>query len=227
MKQLFVLIVLFFIGSSLSAQVGVSASVRSNQPSDWKLVNQLNGEEVNLLGDGLSFGVDYWFRLKQVRVEFLPEINFARYEQSTEAVGPATTEVNFLSFFFNTNFYFLDFFSDCDCPTFSKQSNLLAKGLFVQLSPGISRLDQQIDFLEQTEKTSAWSLSLGAALGYDIGFSNLVTLTPQAGARYFLPTSWDGLSSINGGIKEWAVTSEESSALQLFAGLRLGVRFYE
>lgn len=227
MKQLFVLIALFFIGPSLSAQVGVSASVRSNQPQNWKLVHVLNGEEVNLLGDGMAWGVDYWFRLKQVRIEFLPELNFAQYEQSTDVVGPATTKVNFLSFFFNTNFYFLDFLSDCDCPTFSKQSNVLAKGLFLQVSPGISRLDQQIDFLEQTEKASAWSLSLGAALGYDIGFSNLITLTPQVGGRYFLPTSWDGLSGINGGIKEWEVASEESSVLQLFAGLRLGVRFYQ
>ena len=227
MKKLFVIAFVFILHNQISAQIGLSATYRSNQASDWKLTNVLSGEEVNLLGDGLAYGVDYWFRLKQARIEFLPELNFAQFKQSTDVTGAANTKVNYLSFFFNTNLYFLDFFSDCDCPTFSKQSNLLARGLFLQLSPGASRLDQSIDFLEQTETVSAWSFSLGAVLGYDFVFSNFITVTPQVGARYYLATSWDSLSNINAGIKEWEVASEESTLLQFYAGLRLGVRFYE
>lgn len=227
MKKLLLLPLFFIACQVLSAQIGLSASYRYNEPDNWKLVHTLTGDETLIMGDGPAYGIDYWFRLKELRIEFLPELNFAQFKETVAAAGSAEAKINYLSFFLNTNFYLLDLFSDCDCPTFSKQSNLLSRGLFVQLSPGISRVDQKIDLLEQKSNSKAWSLSFGAALGYDVGFSNLVTLTPIIGVRYYLNTAWDDLSSINGGIKEWEVVSEESSLLQYYGGLRLGIRFYE
>lgn len=226
MRELFFSVLFFLLVASLSAQVGFSTSYRGNEPDNWKMVAN-SDEGTALLGEGLAFGIDYWFRLKEVRVEFLPELNFAQYEKSVDIPVPAETRANYLSFFFNTNIYFLDFFSDCDCPTWSKQSDFFQRGLYFQISPGVSRIDQTVDFLEQEQNTSAWSFSLGTGLGLDIGFSNLITLTPHIGVRYYFETSWEGLANINAGNKLWTVTSEDSALLQYYAGLRLGVRFYE
>ena len=227
MKKL-LLLPLFFATLYIShAQIGISGSYQLNNSHDWKLTNVLNNsEEINLLGNGPAIGIDYWFRLKSVRIEFLPELNFARFSKAIDFSGKPETQATYLGLFFNTNFYFLDFFSDCDCPTWSKQSDGLAKGLFLQLSPGISMVNQKTIFNEgsNTLKAENWIPSIGAALGFDIGVSDLVTISPKAGFRYYTSTEWSGLNDINNGIKEWSVESEKSSLLQFTAGLRVGIR---
>ena len=71
-----------------------------------------------------------------VEFEFLPELS---YEFSDGLVSAQPAEVSFSSFNMNLNInvYPLDFYNDCDCPTFSKEGGPLEKGFHFIISPGV------------------------------------------------------------------------------------------
>jgi hypothetical protein len=227
-KQLLFLGALTFSLTTSVAQIGINTSYRWNDASDWAERNEGNTQDLELLADGLSAGVDYWFRLENLRIEFLPELNYSRFEKTFAD----DREINsrFLGLFFNVNFYLFDLFNDCDCPTFSKQSNLLQKGFYLQLSPGVSYLFNQGKTIN-TElqlynfENSSFAFSLGAGAGIDLGVSDLITLTPNVGIRYFPNAEWDNLGEFTRNIPSAEIISETTSIFQYHAGLRLGFRF--
>ncbi len=230
MKYLAALFFLLFSASLAVAQIGLNAGYRYNSAPDWQFAAAAGGGEQPLLNDGYSFGLDFWIPLKAVRIDILPEINFSRFR--TEPLPFPALDMdgslaqNWYSLFLHANIYFLNLDGDCDCPTFSKSGGLLEKGLFLQLSPGISYLQQEAVAPEQQESSQSWAPSLGAALGLDLGLSDFVTISPMAGFRYFLPTDWasarllDDLDTQTGSLKD-----ERSDIRQVYVGLRLGVRF--
>lgn len=224
MKKVFFLFSFLGISFFAQAQIGINGAYRFNDAENWKLVNALSGmEKAKLLGNGYSLGIDYWFRLKNSRVEFLPEINFSISDQELD--NEVKLQTKFYSLFFNTNIYFLDFSGDCDCPTFSKDGNSLEKGLFLQISPGISYLQENMNSPENKANANDFAFSIAAALGFDLGLSDLITLTPIAGVRYYPSATWEGLATANRGIKELEIGGETSSIVQVFSGIRLGFRF--
>jgi len=219
MKQAWCIAGLLLLSHSIFAQFGISGSYRVNDAKDWKIV-YLDQTSQEILGDGLSLGVDYWFRLKNYRVEFLPELNVI-LPQSVTAQDGSELDAKFYSFFFNTNFYLFDFMGDCDCPTWSKQGNFAKKGFFVQVSPGITLLQNAVTTEGVESNANDWALSLGAGIGFDIGVTDLVTFTPMLGARYFPQANW---SSLEAAKASWTF-EQKSAIMQLYAGVRLGFRF--
>jgi hypothetical protein len=222
MRFLFVLAFFTLSTSVLHAQFGINASYRFNDATDWQL--QRIGDtdrNIDILANGPAFGVDYWFRLKNVRIEFLPELNYAQF--TTDEI--LDFEASYYSFFLNTNFYVFDFKGDCDCPTWSKEGPTLEKGLFLQLSPGVSYMEQAVNDDRTLLESSAFSFSVGAGIGFDIGVSDFFTVTPMVGARYFLPTTWEDLDTLDTEAPGFTVETNESANLQFHAGLRLGFRF--
>jgi len=210
-----------------SAQLGLTFRYQFPDAQNWALLTQPGDlNRTKLLGNGYSFGIDYWFRLKNTRIEFMPELNFSGF-QPIEANG-SRTRAHWMGFYFNTNFYLFDFKGDCDCPTFSKEGSAAQKGFFVQVSPGISLLSQRIELPEggKTLRHNAAAFSVGVGLGFDIGFSDLLTLTPMGSLRYFPTATWDELS--RGAVSEpdeFSVPDENTSILLWQVGLRLGFRF--
>jgi len=140
-----------------------------------------------------SVSAFYWFRLKQKRVEFLPEIGyFTALKKSVDTGAPNQMRGAFINW--NTDFYFLDFASDCNCPTFSKQNDLLKRGLFVEVTPGVEFRKLDIDFVKdnrlETRTFSHTVVKLYLGLGFDLGLSDLITVTPTAGLSYVMNTDW-------------------------------------
>ena len=70
MRQITVFICLLLFTFNLSAQFGVNAGYRTNSADGWE--NYFRGQD--FLNSGFKVGVDYWFRLKNRRVEFTPEV---------------------------------------------------------------------------------------------------------------------------------------------------------
>ena len=171
---------------------------------------------INLrVGDGFNFGIDYWFRLPQKRIEFLPELNFGDYRSTG-----LNYELHhqFYSFFFNTNIYLLDLASDCDCPTFSKENDFFKKGLFLNVSPGITYSQHKLTVFEsQMDAVNDFQFSIGVALGLDIGLSDLLTISPMIGMRHYPDVFVGGFNALE----------FNSPLTQLNAGIRLGFRFDE
>lgn len=202
------------------SQVGINGAYRGHNAPEWT-------NDVSLVGSGFSIGIDYWWRLKNQRIEFLPEFNVGRYRQHNDLNQRFAH--SFYSLFLNTNFYLFDFKGDCDCPTFSKQGDLLKKGFFVQLSPGLSYVQYKLSFSEATSpdeliEASSEELvfSIGAAVGLDIGVTDLITITPLIGARYFPSLNWDELDMLPPVDDDALIT--QSPLWQWSVGARLGLR---
>ena len=89
----------------VNAQIGVSAAYKTFNAEDWfSLEAQSDIESYN----GYNVGLDYWFRLKNQRVEFLPEISFG---QSSGAYGAGELSSKIINFKLNTNILFLFMFN--------------------------------------------------------------------------------------------------------------------
>jgi hypothetical protein len=214
-----------FLGISFIAQAQFGLNGKYVFAGDnWQLTPTTGGQEEtsDLFDKGWSAGIDYWFRLRNTRIEFLPELNYTRLNNSLAAYSQ--NEANIYSFFFNTNIYFLDLAGDCDCPTWSKEGPTLQKGLFLQLSPGISYWDMSLGAEEVNLFADRHvALSIGGGLGFDLGLSDLITFTPMVNVRYFQKMTLENFDILNtqfGGF----VSDAEANPLLLSAGLRLGIR---
>lgn len=230
MKKLLFLSLFFLSISTIQAQIGISAGFVRMNVDDW--ASHTNNDE--FLNTGIKIGVDYWLSLKNKRLDFVPELSYSRFK--TDFSSPANSySANFIGFNVNTNIYFLDFAGDCNCPTFSKDGNLIKKGVFIQVSPGISFIQQkqEISFFDAPgspamaeENSSTTAFNIGVGLGLDIGLTDFITITPLVKYSYFTKTDWEGLIGIENGVNQ--PTADISSSLnQLYFGIRLGLRFDE
>jgi hypothetical protein len=152
-------------------------------------------ETVNLSQDGLHASLEYSFRLKQKRLEFHPGLGY-RFTFNTNSYDGY---FNAIDLDMNTAVYPFDFAGDCDCPTWSKDGTLLKKGLFLEVSPGVSyqtihRYNAPDGFLQDpvTDQQVIWKL--GGALGLDIGITEQFTLTPMFSYTILSSSEWDGLN---------------------------------
>ncbi len=127
-----------------------------------------------------GFGIDYSFRLKNYRVEFFPTLVYLnkKYDLTTDAGDPYKLNINTLGLQFNTHFYFLDIEGDCHCPTWSKDGQILKKGLFAWVSVNAYNSNYIINDNSAKKLTT---YGAGGGLGLDIGLSKRITITPLAG----------------------------------------------
>ena len=214
MKKIFIFFFSILIINCVNAQIGVSAAYKTFNAEDWfSLEAQSDIESYN----GYNVGLDYWFRLKNQRVEFLPEISFGQYSGD---YGAGELSAQFINFQLNTNIYFLDFNNDCNCPTFDKGGNFFTKGFFVQLSPGYSLIDleNKVDTENPTStiEDSIGAFGFGIGAGLDFGLSKLITVTPIARIHYYPEAETDIFIT-----KQPAKTTIK----QIYLGLHLSIRW--
>lgn len=230
MKQfiIFFLLSFFLIVSKASAQYGINASYQTFSATDWEgLIQQSSLEGAVPIESGFAIGIDRWFRLKNARVEFFPELNYARYSVDW---SDNTTKMSHqqISLFANTHFYLLDLEGDCDCPTFSKDGGFFKKGFYVELSPGLSYATSKIKGIAGDPSNSSLIPSIGLGLGVDIGITDLITITPMLRFRRHFGAEWEGLIE-NLELESTTIDPlDQESGLETFSfGVRLGLRLGE
>lgn len=197
-------------------QIGINLGYQINDTDGWQAVD--NGSSV--VADGYKVGIDYWFRLKNQRIEFTPELSYAFYE-SVPLANVYDFKIEFFSFQFNTNFYLLDLLNDCNCPTFSKQNDFFKKGFFIRVAPGITGIrfnNNDPDLADWPNEFGNLQPMIALGAGLDIGLSDLITISPIFTANYIPNAKWNG-----GGIAP--INNPTSDFWQYTAGLRLGLRF--
>ena len=232
MKKVFFLILFFFSTQILNAQFGISAAYKPITAKNWDQVisqHQLNAANAESLANGIHLGIEYWFRLKNHGVEFLPELSFTRFTRLWQNEDGLITEErinsNFFGLHFNTNFYVFDLKGDCDCPTFSKQGNDLQKGFFIQLAPGVDFVSNSYKNNDMSENVSDIVPSIGFGVGVDIGLTNLLTITPMVKIHRYFGVEWEGLNTYFETPQE-PISPElnKNDITQIFAGVRIGLR---
>ena len=214
---------------SVNAQFGITIKQNFNSFPSWEeSASSALRSDVDLFPLGQEYGFDYWFRLKDKRIEFLPQLAVSTFR--TKLVGDNFIDgyiLNRAHFNLNTNFYLFDFNSDCDCPTFSKQGNIFTRGFFVQLSPGIVYNRELINYISRDPdhdlKTSV-SYKIGAALGFDIGLTDLFTITPMIGINYYPSVNWESFDLLHFDAVPVGASQNLTSITELQAGIRIGFR---
>jgi len=228
-KQLSFLFILTMIllTTDASGQFGVRAKYNSNNYAGWdNFVEGLsNTNNDKLFATNLEFGADYWFRLKDYRVEFLPEAFIGLNSSSTLENGSVNNEFSYAGINFNTQLYLFDLKGDCDCPTFSKQGPTIEKGLFLNIAPGVIYGSTSYNDASREEAitNSSISVRLGVGVGFDIGISDLFTITPMVNYSFAPGITYNELEQValpaiieHNGVK--------SELTQLQFALRLGFR---
>ncbi len=204
-----------------NGQFGLRLKYNSNNFSDWEnALEERFDTDGKLYSPGYEVGLDYWFKLKKRRIEFMPEISYAL--ATTKYNNAALTETKFTSYNFNfhTQIYALDLEADCDCPTFSKQGPSINKGLFFHFTPGVSFFNTSTTFSPAIDpafkNANGVAFKAGIGMGMDIGVSDLLTITPIISYYFNMGMNWENLA-LNG-------SDVSSNPRQLQFTLRLGFR---
>jgi hypothetical protein len=219
-KNLFILLIgVFGFGTSMQGQFGVSALYNTNDYADWnKHFNSPSSAEV--LSSGYEVGLDYWFRLKNKRIEFLPGISYSLDNKTeSEAFNLSLSSINLN---FPTQFYILDLGEDCNCPTFSKSGPGFEKGFFVHLSPGLTYVSTNYNnFITPADNFNHLAFRVGVGFGLDIGINDFLTITPKYSYIYNSGKKIQTTLDSNPEITEEISSSENQHQF----GLRMGFRF--
>ncbi|MBK9736427.1 MAG: hypothetical protein IPO92_16310 [Saprospiraceae bacterium] len=219
LNQFNLICILFFITIiSVSAQYGVRLAYNNNTYSNWEnAVNLRSNTNKKLLSPGYQIGVDYWFKLKKRRIEFMPEIFYSQSKTNYDGTGTLEAiKANAIGFNFHTQIYALDLEGDCDCPTFSKEGASINKGLFFHFTPGLMQHTTTATFAP----TSSFAVNpikhtvfrVGVGVGIDFGMSDFLTITPIVSYYFNSSMAWD----------EYLQSKANLSQLQFT--LRLGFR---
>ncbi|MEM9847090.1 MAG: hypothetical protein AAF847_04320 [Bacteroidota bacterium] len=210
-----------------TAQIGITAGYTSMEAPDWEFEFQQEfGLNNQLFVSGSRIGINYWLRLKKVRVEFFPSLEYANYGTqigNDASANQADFDADLIGIFLHTRIYPFDFINDCNCPTFSKQNEAFKKGFFLMLSPGVEAMQIGVRRRVGNEITGQLKAegkpTFGGGVGFDIGVSDFLTLTPLVNARY--TPNVDGDHIINDNVMD----DDFSDLFQFFAGINIGLRF--
>jgi len=213
------------------SQVGFTISRYNQDVPDWETAVFQNTANQDLLKNGYSIGVDYWLKpLKEYRVELFPEL-LVSYSKDDLVRNNRNEQFQLASagFNLNMNFYLLNFHSDCDCPTFSKQESFFEKGFFLQISPGYHYFRGVYEVTDGSELSknimNEFVPKLGVGIGVDIGVSDLVTVTPIVKYNRHFNAEWEQLSLTVSDDPLLDTPPDISSINQFTYGLHIGIRW--
>lgn len=197
LRTALLIIFLVYCQTAVFAQFGVRIKYNSNNYKNWQ--NSLENKystDTKMLSPGYELGVDYWFRLKKKRIEFMPELYYSTAKTSySNAALLQNMEATTFGFNFHAQIYALDLEGDCDCPTFSKGGSGIDKGLFFHFTPGIFRHTTRATF----DPISSFAVNpvnhigfkAGVGVGIDFGISDFLTLTPIVSYYFNSAMAWD------------------------------------
>jgi hypothetical protein len=189
-QRTFVAVCLVALPLIAKAQFGFQAEYMSlNSP--WEDTQpEPDGEYLDQL---VSVSALYWFRLKEKRIEFLPQLGYAFTLGGSDAGVPIKQKRFTLAF--NTDIYLFDIINDCNCPTFSKQGGTFERSFFIELSPALDYQmikTENFPSAEDPNKDEDLTFRFGLGAGFDIGVSDLITVTPIIHADYGMRPDWTG-----------------------------------
>lgn len=222
---------LFFAYTITWAQLGLSVGYANFNAPEWKTA--IGAQEAMfdapLFKLASRVGINYRLPLEKVRIEFLPSIEYFNSEYLFHNLAFPDNEVregidlNIWGAYLNTKIYPFSFKADCTCPTFHQGGKVFEKGFFVKAILGAERITSDFytvtDKVETNSKVSDFAPSIGGGIGFDIGLSRFITLTPLINIRY--NGRLDGTHLLKNAPAEPLV----SNAWQAFGGVNVMLHF--
>jgi len=208
-----------------SAQFGLRAKYNNQSFSSWdNSIFNANSNENQIFDTGYEVGLDYWFRLKKRRVEFMPEIAYSTSKSTLNGLHNIDNiTLTGYYFNFNTHIYALDMEGDCDCPTFSKQGPSINKGLFFHFTPGLGYVTSNTKSINnatvQSDDVNSIIFRAGIGIGLDIGINDLITITPIVSYYFHSGIPWENIPTA-----EATLVNATANPKNLQFTLRVGFR---
>ncbi len=176
------------------AQVGLRVQYGQVSNSNWEESSIPNSCDCFIPQRNYkSIALDYMIRHKEKRIEFYPALTYVK----TDEFGFSEFDQNIhhtesIRLIFNTQLYPLDFHSDCDCPTWSKDNDFFKKGFFIFIAPEIGVRNHKGRNADSSLKLSNQGMVYGISggIGLDIGISELLTLSPILRVGYLASSTW-------------------------------------
>jgi hypothetical protein len=230
MRYTFLLFLLMISALSAQAQLGIGGAYLTSSAQHWELRNSgASNPSLQPPGTGYSVGLDYQFRLKKVRIEFAPELNYSHW--STPLTNGLETTKQLVQLLLQCARLSLRSERRLQLPHLFKTRQYLPKGLVYSLVAGhhtnesfhFRRLGRRCSLRYEDQYTVPSKRRV--AIGLDLGISELLTVTPHAGWRYFPKTDWPSLATCSGTSFGYTnLIDTEGPLHQFHAGLRLGWR---
>lgn len=232
MKSLLIGLLFMLLSIGLQAQLGVSVKYQNNNSKNWNDIYQLeSGTDNSFLSSSIEYGLNYWLRLKNQRIEFLPELTYGKMDATSFDASQDIYQAELTRIGLNVNvqIYPLDFFNDCNCPTFSKDGNFVTKGFYWLVAPGVTSNAKKISYTViesggEARKTASSDSNItphiGVGMGLDIGVADIFTISPFLMYNLSFGHDWPELYNVYPvRPDETADTSSNISAFNV--GLRL------
>jgi hypothetical protein len=222
MKTQLLLFSLFALASPAQAQLGISVASAQGQAIEWQVVteNFIVHRRADFLRFGTSSVIDYAIPLKKNSVFFRPGI-FLMFANST--YYPHRFQVGGYGLQGNIEFAF---WGETD-----KDGDAVPFRPFLQLSPALTVVNMRYDryFSEQLtafEKQVVKTISpnIGANLFVEFKLSQLVTIAPMVGIRFFPNLNWKGFTDgVTGG--QIVGTYDRTNLRHYNFGIRIGLSY--
>ncbi len=208
-----VFVIVLFIVESAATQVSFSGYYSALSAPGWKnaIESKANGELHDW--NGFNVSVASYFRLKEKRLEFEPELGFSK-NRATMADASISTQKVALGL--NILYYPFDFYNDCNCPVWAKPGNVFDKGFFLLLYGGGAWFERKFNSNSFQDTDISLQEFFGFGAGLDLGLSEVLTFTPLFRRVYYPQVDWKYISGNEtevSFVKNWQV------------GLKIGVRF--
>ena len=133
-KLLSIFIFTLFISCSINSQIGIEFIGNSNTYNSWNdVIYEYSAKESKIFKYSYGGGVNYWFRLKNYRLEFTPGVYylFSKFK-FPESVCKFEYITHIAGIEFDVNLYPFDFIArnfERDCPTFSDKGQWFRRSL--------------------------------------------------------------------------------------------------
>ncbi|MBK7096280.1 MAG: hypothetical protein IPH57_15000 [Saprospiraceae bacterium] len=190
----------FLFINTAKTQVGVDLIVSQQKFINWNdVISDYATEEYHFLRFNYGAGINYWFRLKEYRVEFTPGIYYlysdfkfdnpdCSYIYHSHTAG-MEFDANIYPFELRKKSY------EKDCPSFSTRGEYFPKSFFIQVSPGMSGSYRNITQKYIRKFDLAGKLDFG--FGLDMKLSQRIIIAPIIKYGFTFANDWKGFSEFH------------------------------
>lgn len=211
-----------FLPIVAQAQFGLDVNYGIHNYRDWdNSLSEIVTENDKIFNNGLRVGLDYSFRPIKKRMEMTIG---ASYGTQSSEYGVQDLKLNFkmndIRIEIKNNFYIYDFEEDCNCPTFNKSGETFKKGFFFQTILGASLQQHSLERVgTDSFEDDNISFIFGGGVGFDIGISSFLTITPYLNYQFGLNNKLIVLQELSSENLDYSTTHRSFNF-----GIRFGFR---
>ncbi|MEM9546129.1 MAG: hypothetical protein AAGA77_09150 [Bacteroidota bacterium] len=179
-KVSFIILIALFFSSQTSAQFGLRVKSNINNFPTWnRMIQESLTQENDVLTSNFELGLDYRFKMKNIRIDILNEITYG-FRSESILTNFSGMQFSYFAFNINTQIYAFNLHRENGIDKTLHPRHLL-DNLFFTLSPGIVFHRTVVShglILLPTLPSDQISLKLGTGVGFDFKIGDSFIISP-------------------------------------------------